>query len=85
MQTLLQTFVVALLVAGSAVFAAWRLAPARLKLRVLDNLKPDTQHVWGRWVARLRGGVVQQVMHGCSACSRAPDHIQKQSGARKAS
>jgi len=76
-QAVLQTLIVAIIVLASAVFAAWRLSPARLKLRLLDMLKPDTAHVWGRWIAALRAGVVQQLAHGCSACARAPTHIQK--------
>ncbi len=77
MQTIVQALVVALLVMGSAVFVAWRLSPARLKLRVLDQLQADTVHAWGRWLARLRQGVIQELQHGCSACSHAPTHIQK--------
>jgi len=73
----LQALLVALIVFASAVFAAWRLSPARLKLRLLDRMKPDTAHLWGRWVARLRKGVAEELMHGCSACARAPDHVQK--------
>lgn len=77
MQLVLQTVAVALLVVASAIFAAWRLASARFKLRVLDALQPDTAHVWGRWLARMRSSVAQELMHGCSACARAPDHVQK--------
>ena len=77
MEFALQTALVALIVLGSAVFAAWRLSPARLKLRLLDSMKPDTAHLWGRWVARLRKAVAEELMHGCSACARAPDHVQK--------
>ena len=77
MEFVLQTLVVALLVAASAIFATWRLAPARLKLRMLDRVSPDTAHWWGRSVAWLRKGVAEELMHGCSACARAPSHIQK--------
>jgi hypothetical protein len=73
MQLPLQTLLVALIVIVSAVVATWRLAPARAKLRLLDRLQPDTAHAWGRWIARLRKGVAEQLMHGCSACSRASD------------
>jgi hypothetical protein len=72
---LLQAFVVGVLVVASTAFATWRLVPARLKLRLLDHLAPDTAHLWGRWVAHLRKGVAEQLAHGCSAC--APTHIQK--------
>lgn len=65
----LQAVIVTVLVAASILFASWRLTPARLKLRLLDNLRPDTAHLWGRWVARLRKGVAEELMHGCGACA----------------
>jgi uncharacterized protein DUF6587 len=65
----LQAIVVGVVVIASALFAAWRLSPLRLKLRVLDSMHPDTAHVWGRWVARLRKGVAEELTHGCGACS----------------
>lgn len=71
----MQNFIVAVIVLASAVFAAWRLSPARLKLRLLDRMKPDTAHVWGRWVARLRKGVAEELMHGCGACARGPTRV----------
>jgi hypothetical protein len=73
----LQTLIVAVIVLASAIFAAWRLSPARLKLRVLDRMKPDTAHFWGRWVARRRRKVAEELMHGCSACSRSPEHVKR--------
>jgi uncharacterized protein DUF6587 len=73
----LQTIIVAVIVLASAVFAAWRLSPARVKLRLLDRMKPDTAHVWGRFVARLRRGVAEELTHGCSACARGPTPVQK--------
>ena len=79
MQFPLQTLIVALIVLASAIFAAWRLSPARLKLSLLDRMKPDTAHLWGRWVARLRKGVAQDLMHGCSACARGPEHVKRAS------
>jgi hypothetical protein len=74
---LLQTFVVAVLVIASTVYAAWRLAPARTKLRALDALKPTTTNALGRWLTRLRKGVAEELAHGCSACAKAPDHVKK--------
>jgi hypothetical protein len=73
----LQAFVVGVLVLASGAFVTWRLAPARLKLRLLDRLEPDTAHLWGRWVAYLRKGVADELTHGCSACARTPSPIQK--------
>ena len=71
----LQSLIVAAIVLASVVFAAWRLSPARLKLRVLDRMKPDTAHLWGRWIARLRKGVAEELMHGCGACARGPTRV----------
>jgi hypothetical protein len=72
----LQTILVSLIVLASAVFATWRLSPVRLKLRLLDRLKPDTAHFWGRWLAHLRKGVAEELMHGCNTCSRAATPLQ---------
>jgi hypothetical protein len=69
MEMALQAVVVGVLVVASVLFAAWRISPLRLKLRVLDSMQPDTAHVWGRWVARLRKGVAEELTHGCGACS----------------
>ena len=77
MEFVVQAFVVSVLVLASALFAAWRLAPARLKLRLLDRMTPDTAHMWGRWIAYLRKGVAEELMHGCSACARAPTPVAK--------
>ena len=77
MEVVLQALVVVVLVTASAVFAAWRLSPARLKLRLLDRMKPDTAQLWGRSVARLRKGVAEELTHGCSACPSTPAHVQK--------
>ncbi len=77
MEFALQTLLVAVLVIGSALFAAWRLSPARLKLRLLDALNPNTAHLWGRWAARLRSSVAEEMTQGCGACSRAPARVHK--------
>jgi hypothetical protein len=69
MEMALQMIVVGVLVIASALFAGWRLAPLRLKLRMLHSMHPDTAHAWGRWIARLRKGVAEELMHGCGACS----------------
>jgi Family of unknown function (DUF6587) len=76
-ESVLQTVAVAVLVTVSIVVAAWRLLPARLKLRLLDRMKPDTANLWGRSVARLRRGVAAELMHGCGACASTPSHIRK--------
>jgi hypothetical protein len=76
-ELLLQTLVVAAVVTASAVFAAWRLMPGRTKLRVLDAIETNTSGVIGRRLARLRQGVVDELAHGCSACSKSSDHVKK--------
>ncbi len=77
METALQTVAVVVLVAASVAFATWRLVPARLKLRWLDRMRPDTAKLWGRSVARLRRKVAAELMHGCGACAGTPAHLQK--------
>ena len=84
MDAVLQTVAVIVLVTASAVFAAWRLIPARLKLRWLDRMKPDTGRLWGRSVARLRNKVAAELMHGCGACAGTPAHLQKHKVGQKA-
>jgi hypothetical protein len=84
MENALQTVAVVVLVTASAAFAAWRLFPARLKLRWLDRLKPDTAKWWGRSVARLRSNVAAELMHGCGACAGTPAHLQKHTVGQKA-
>jgi hypothetical protein len=76
-EAVLQTVAVVVLVTASAAFTAWRLFPARLKLRWLDRVKPDTGKFWGRSVARLRNKVAAELMHGCGACAGTPAHPQK--------
>jgi len=80
----LQTLAVVMLVAASVVFAAWRLSPARLKLRWLDRMKPDTGKFWGRSVARLRSNVAAELMHGCGACASTPAHLREHKVGQKA-
>ena len=83
-ESVLQTLIVSVLVAASIAFAAWRLTPARLKLRWLDRLKPDTGKFWGRSIARLRRNVAAELMHGCGACAGTPAHLQKHKVGQKA-
>ena len=83
MELMVQTAIVAVLVAASAVFAAWRLMPARTRLRLLDKVvKPNTGHATG-WLARLRRKAAEELAHGCGACSKASSHIQKHAAPRR--
>ena len=84
MESVLQMVAVALLVTARVVFAVWRLSPARLKLRLLDRLRPDTANVWGRHVAHLRKKAAAELMRGCSVCASTPTHIQNHKVSQKA-
>ena len=77
MELVVQTLVVSALVLASAVYAAWRLMPARSRLRLLEGAKPRPTHVAGRWLLRLRKGVVDELAHGCNACSQPSDKVKK--------
>lgn len=77
MESLLQGFAVGLIVLSCAVFAAWRLTPAGAKLKMLNAVHADASHFWGRWVARLRKSVREELTHGCGGCSQSKSHLRK--------
>ena len=77
MELVVQTLVVAVLVLASAVYAAWRLMPARTRLRLLEGARPKQTNVAGRWLLRLRKNVVEELAHGCNACSQSTDKAKK--------
>jgi hypothetical protein len=77
MEPIVQALIVSVIVVTCAVFAAWRLMPARTRLRVLDGVKPSDGNAAGRWLLRLRKGVLDELAHGCSACSQPSSHVQK--------
>lgn len=77
MEPIVQALIVAIIVIASAVYAAWRLMPARTRLRVLDVIKPSDGNAVGRWLLNLRKGVLNELTHGCGACSQASNHVQK--------
>ena len=77
MEPIVQALIVAIIVVASAVFAAWRLMPARTRLRLIDGIKPSDGNALGRWLLNLRKGVVNELAHGCNACSQASNHVQK--------
>jgi len=79
----IQTLIVAAVVLASTVFAAWRLMPARTRLRLLDGVNPRPTRGIGRWLLRLRKKVVDELAHGCNACSQASDHVQKHAAPTK--
>ena len=78
MEPIVQALIVAVIVVASAVYAAWRLMSARTRLRVLDGLKPTEGNAVGRWLLRLRKGVLAELTSGgCADCSQAANHVQK--------
>ena len=79
----MQTLIVAILVMASAVYATWRLMPARTKLRILDGVGPSDGNAVGRWLLRLRKGVLAELTHGCASCSQASDHVQKHAAPKR--
>jgi hypothetical protein len=69
MEGMLEAFAVGLIVAGSAIFSAWRLLSPRLRLRVLGFVAPVLEKVSSRAVARLRSRTLQQLGGACGTCS----------------
>jgi hypothetical protein len=83
MEPIVQALIVAIIVAASAAFAAWRLAPARARLRLIDALNPSDGNATGRWLLHLRKGVLNQLAHGCNACSQASTHVRKHAAPKR--
>jgi hypothetical protein len=77
MEPIVQALIVAIIVVASASYAAWRLMPARTRLRMLDAIKPSEGNAMGRWLLNLRKGVLNELTHGCGACSQASNHVQQ--------
>jgi hypothetical protein len=69
MEGMFESLAVGLIVAASAIFSAWRLLSARLRLRVLDFAAPVLEKVSSRAVARLRSRTLQQLGGACGTCS----------------
>ncbi len=71
MGQIIQDVLVALIVAGCAVFSAWRLMSGAARLKTLEWLAPVANSVGaGSTVARLKAKVIGQLAAGCSACKR---------------
>jgi hypothetical protein len=70
MEALLQEVLVAVIVAGCALFSAWRLMSLRMRMRTLDLMGPVLGKLGAAtFVARLRTQTIGQLAGGCSACS----------------
>jgi hypothetical protein len=74
MSPLLQWLIVAPLVVGAALFAAWRLVTPRLRLRVLSRLLqvlPTTSTgAVARWRTEVARRMAADATSGCAACSK---------------
>ena len=72
MSALWQELLVALLVAASALFSAWRLASVRARLSALEALAalPGMRRV--SWLATIRQRTLEGLGSGCSGCAQAP-------------
>jgi len=66
---LVQDVLVGVIVAGCAIFSAWRLMSPRLRLRTLDLLAPALGKLVPSVLVRLREQTLSQLAAGCSACS----------------
>jgi hypothetical protein len=71
MSLLLQQLLVAVLVAGCALFAAWRLSTVRVRLRALEMLSAWPGLRGAAWLARLREHTRGEQLRACGGCGSA--------------
>jgi hypothetical protein len=71
MSVLLQQVVVAVLVIGCALFAAWRLSSVRLRLRALERLGGWPGLRRASWLVRLRERTRARELQACGGCAGA--------------
>jgi hypothetical protein len=70
MGQIIQDVIVALIVAGCAVFSVWRLMSGSARLKTLELLTPIANAVGASAaITKLRGKVLAQLASGCAACS----------------
>jgi hypothetical protein len=69
MSVVLQQFVVGVLVIACALFAAWRLASARMRLAALEALGALPLVRNAAWLGTLRRRTLQGLGRGCSGCA----------------
>ena len=72
MSVLLQQFVAGVLVVACALFAAWRLSTARLRLRALDALGTLPGIRSASWLATLRRHTLAGLGSAFCGCAQAP-------------
>jgi hypothetical protein len=70
MSLLLQQFLVGALVIACALFAAWRLSTARLRLRALDALGTWPVVRGAPWLAILRRRTLAGLGGACGGCAQ---------------
>jgi hypothetical protein len=70
MSLLLQQFVVGVLVIACALFAAWRLSSARLRLRALEALRTLPVLRSASWLAALRSRTAAGLGGACGGCAQ---------------
>jgi hypothetical protein len=70
MNILLQEILAGVLVAGCALFSAWRLASLRLRLRTLAALGKLPAVAGASWLARLRERTLAKLGGGCGSCAQ---------------
>jgi hypothetical protein len=68
MSLLLQGIVVGVLVAGCALFSAWRLMSLALRLRILEALGRLPGAMTTPWLAPLKSRTLAQLGSGCAGC-----------------
>jgi hypothetical protein len=73
-----QDILVGLIVAGCAVFSAWRLMSPTLRLRALNLIAPAMGKLGASDpVERLRNKTLAQLARGCSACSHSKTAVHR--------
>jgi hypothetical protein len=63
-----QGLLAAALVGACALYATWRLLPARRRLRVIEWAFPPAARR-SRWVARWRNAALAEAARGCGSCA----------------
>ena len=70
MSAVLQEVLVAVLVTACALFSAWRLLSARLRLRCLDALAALPGARTARWLTAARQRALSGLGAGCGGCAQ---------------
>jgi len=70
MSVVLQQVLVAVLVTACALFSAWRLLSARLRLRCLDALAALPGAHTARWLTAARRRALSGLGAGCGGCAQ---------------